>query len=248
MTVEHTALEAWLESAQLGTVVETPAAAGTGPLGLTARAVIDAQLPPGLARPWVVYASQLAIVGGGDFGALATGSSPSYLEFAYGFGNVRVRAAVDLHVTGGIWQLPPCAAVEVIAQLQPLGGVPPPLGRFTITAAPGTLGYQTFPTLTSPQKTAAGALGSPLTFGRPACAIGYRILTPGDTGATNVPCSQTGGATVLSTDSAALRFYGTSTISRDGWMPLHPQTTQLQLQNFFGAPTAFAAQWCLSIG
>ncbi len=243
-------MEAWLEGAQLGTVVRTPLAAGSGPLGLTSRAVVDAQLPPGLVTPWVVYASMASIVGGGDFGALSAGTSPSYLEVAYGFGNQRVRAAVDLPITGGVWQLPPCAAVEVIAQLQPLGGGGAPVRQvdYHITAAPGSMGTPLYPTLTAPYKTAVAVAGQ-ASFGRPACAIGYRVFSPSaDFSASNVIAVQNNGGGALAIDAMAQRLYGYATIDRSEWFPLHPQATQVTLTNNYAVPLDLAVQWRIQLG
>ena len=249
--LEHDALAHWLEGAQLGAEVETPTTAGSGPLGLTSRPVVDAQLPAGLVRPWVVYASQLEIVGGGDFAALAAGTSPSYLSFGWGMGNVRIRSAVDLPVTGGIWQLPPTAAVEVVAQLQPLAAGAAAVGRWQITAAPGQLGYATFPTLTPPLKTAPALGVSSVKFGRPAHAIGYRVLvTNADSSASNIQATQVnnGSATLLSMDAQVARLYGATTINKRDWFPLHPCTTEVLVFSFYAAATPLTVQWVLQIG
>lgn len=220
-----------------------------GANGIATVAIARYTLPQGIATPWVITASPLAV----RSGALPLGTSTAAaLRVSIGVGNVNVsNVLLDLPAMGCCYQVPPCGSIDIAADLVPLPAVD---AAWYVGAMPGNSTTAAPPVLTAPTKTLA-ASGS-ATFQRPALARAYRPFAPVvdlASGVGTLPVSQQNVSGALVVDaSSATTFFGAnngSGLDRDGWLPLHPLTTEVLVFNTDAVLTrALGVQWLLAFG
>lgn len=125
--------------------------------------------------PWVVSASPVMEPGQNPLIQALWGTRPSYLQIAWGTGNVRARATVDLPLIGTSVQLPPAQEVEVQPLLgQPDKGGAPIVGHWNVLASPGALASPLQPTYTT--QVVFVPAEDTASFYIPACAGDFRVL------------------------------------------------------------------------
>lgn len=192
--------------------------------------------------PWVVSASPVMEPGQSPINTAFWGTRPSYLRLAWGTGNVRARATVDLPIVGTSVQLPPAQEVEVQPLLgQPDAGGPPIVGHWNVLASPGALASPINPTYT----TYALSLGAEevITFPVPACAGDFRVLLADYTPDISV---------VQWNTSAVLEYSNYPAPAGQGgqlaeWRSVHPNAAYIGIGSAVGA-TQVALQFRLRLG
>jgi len=170
------------------------------------------------------------------------------LEFGAGYG--LVSCTVDLPAAGTVVQLPPSQIVRATA-LVTSPPVDVPSAGWVVYGADGQVNAPP-PAVTSPPKSIA-ALGSAI-YLRQSLAIAYRLLAPvANLAVDGVSVTQENDSGVLSIDSSSgSGFYSRvdtspSTITRGGWLPLHPLCTQVRA-TVVGAYSSLSVQWLVQLG
>lgn len=200
------------------------------------RAAVD------VPSPWVVSASPVMEPGQNPILLALWGTRPSYLQIAWGTGNVRARATVDLPIVGTSVQLPPAQEVEVQPLLgQPDAGGAPIVGHWNVLASPGALASPLQPTFTTvgvslPAEDTA-------TFPVPACAGDFRILL--DDYTADISTQQWNGSALLELTSYPAPAGQGGQLGE--WRSMHPNASYIGVSSAVGVNNV-AVQFRLRLG